>query len=257
MRSKPSASGWSLRSSKRPSFVQQQEDTNVQSTTTADNTVVQVASSDHSGSALEPEPRRTSVVRFAPDPQFRRGSHQSSVGSEDEAKAQPVKVPPEVPEDTPVGRGWAALRAKGPKQFAEQGESGMPSSSRNPSAASLSSAGGSAPTEDVWEEQDTPWGRPSWIRRRRSTTSMSVATSRGEEEQPRTGQIVGLFGWLRKGTRGKKGKHSKRQSVQDVFYQWRARRYDKIFGSILFICYMVCAVLLFAIPYALYTVPGP
>ena len=34
--------------------------------------------------------------------------------------------------------------------------------------------------------------------------------------------------------------------------QWRARRYDKVLGSLLFVGYVVTGVLLFAIPAAIY-----
>ena len=50
----------------------------------------------------------------------------------------------------------------------------------------------------------------------------------------------------------KVAKRPRRQSVQEYLYHWRARRYDKIFGSLFFVGYIVTGVLLFAIPAAIY-----
>lgn len=169
----------------------------------------QVAASEDSESKA-PEPRKSSVVRFAPVPSVTTLPSSESVAPEEpaaEAQGTASNGP------TTLGKGWSALQKKGVGEvLAASTEGSVPE--QRASVASLPSDMGGA------GDEASPWANKSWLRRRRS--SASTGASPGDESEFESKTRVGLScfqGFLRLDR--KKKKKNKRQSLQEHFYQVR------------------------------------
>ena len=185
----------------------------------------QVASSEGSVSRT-PEPRKSSVVRFAPLDDIAPMPSFESVakhvvaeegGTMDFAIKQPdatkgLEVPPAAPI---MSKGWSALRNRGPSEVLSMDTTQDMPDARAASTTSLPSDMGGA-GDDV-----SPWSHKSWLRRKRSTVSMATSSCDSDNDTDgfnREGWVgLGSFPGLRKLDRKKK-KKKKRNSLQEDFF---------------------------------------